>query len=212
MDTKACSRCRETKTLDQFYRKEGRPSSWCKPCTLADIKARYRSKHPEPPPYQPPAEKACNKCGVTKPLEQFHRHRSARDGRNSFCAVCATAAASAWNKANPGYHRQKAKEYGLRHPDRKADNNLRWRLGLPWGTYAQMLEAQGGKCAICGTTKPGDRIKRFHTDHDEASGDVRGLLCNNCNNGIGRLNHDPIRLRLAADYLDRWILSKRTST
>jgi hypothetical protein len=203
MDTKACSRCRETKTLDQFYRKEGRPSSWCKPCTLADIKARYRSKHPEPPPYLLPTEKACNKCGVTKPLEQFHRRRSSRDGRNSICADCNTEAAAKFNKAHPDYHRIKMREWGKKNPDRKADIQLKVRLGVPHGTYARMLAEQDGKCGICGDSDPGARISRFHVDHDKESGIVRGLLCGRCNTGIGQLRHSKPILLAAIGYLER---------
>jgi len=203
MDTKACSRCRETKTLDQFYRKEGRPSSWCKPCTLADIKARYRSKHPEPPPYQPPAEKACNKCGVTKPLEQFHRRRSSRDGRNSICADCNTATSLAFNQSHPDYHRRHAREWARKNPERKADNHLKWRLGLPYGTYDEMFAAQGGKCGICGDASPGARTTRFHVDHDKETGAIRGLLCGRCNTGIGQMRHSQPILLAAIDYLAR---------
>jgi hypothetical protein len=201
MDTKSCSRCGETKPLDEFYRKEGRPSSWCKVCTLADIKRRYRSKHPEPPPYQPPTEKACKKCGETKPIEQYHRRRSARDGRQTICATCATAIAAAFNKSHPDYHRQHAKAWGRANPERKADIALKTRLGIPYGTYDRMFAEQEGKCAICKTDSPGARTKRFHVDHDNDTGVIRGLLCSRCNTGIGQLRHSETLLLAAIAYL-----------
>jgi hypothetical protein len=33
--------------------------------------------------------KPCSKCGVTKPLDQFHRFANARDGRRAECKECA---------------------------------------------------------------------------------------------------------------------------
>lgn len=50
------------------------------------------------------------------------------------------------------------------------------QLGVTDEDYARMLEAQDGKCAIqgCGRTP---KTRRFHVDHDHATGYVRGLLC-----------------------------------
>lgn len=204
MVTKRCYRCGETKPASEFYNNRGHRdglSAACRPCTKAEAHERWRAKHPEPPPYVAPTEKACTKCHVVKPLDQFHRRASARDGRQPYCGVCATADALAWNQANPGYHRQKANEYRLRHPEKVADRALRWKLGVAVGTYADMLAAQDGKCAICGTTDPGPRIKRFHVDHCHATGQVRGLLCHSCNIGLGAFRDKPNLLILASKYL-----------
>lgn len=64
-----------------------------------------------------------------------------------------------------------------------------------------MLEAQGGKCAICGG-EPGGRWKRqFHVDHNHTTGAIRKLLCHGCNAGIGNFGEDPARLLAAIAYL-----------
>lgn len=206
---KRCTFCGEDKPATAFYNNRGHRdglSTYCKPCTLADRRRTWRAKHPEPPPYEPPAEKACTKCGEVKPLDQFHRRKAARDGRQTYCAICATALALAFNKRNPEYHRQAARLHAARHPDRKADNSLKWRLGVPYGTYDRIFAEQDGKCAICGTTDPGSGTKRLHMDHNGVTGQIRGLLCGSCNNGIGRFSHDPIRIINAAAYLKKWIL------
>lgn len=44
--------------------------------------------------------KRCGACGCVKPLDQFHKNKSRKDGRNSHCKECATARACAWQKAN----------------------------------------------------------------------------------------------------------------
>lgn len=63
-----------------------------------------------------------------------------------------------------------------------------------------MLRQQGSACAICGTKTSG-RKSHWCVDHDHAMGAVRGLLCRNCNVGLGNFQDNPATLRRAADYL-----------
>jgi hypothetical protein len=58
-----------------------------------------------------------------------------------------------------------------------------------------MIEAQGGTCAVC----PGPPQ---HVDHDHETGEVRGILCFNCNQALGNVRDDPKTLRGLARYLD----------
>ena len=60
-----------------------------------------------------------------------------------------------------------------------------------------MLEAQGGLCAVCRTAPAA------HVDHDHGTGEVRELLCFNCNGGLDQFKDDPAVLRAAADYVER---------
>lgn len=55
-----------------------------------------------------------------------------------------------------------------------------------------------GWCHICG-----DENKKLHIDHDHLTGQVRGLLCFDCNTGIGKLQHDKSILLAAVIYLDK---------
>lgn len=63
----------------------------------------------------------------------------------------------------------------------------------------RLLLAQNEVCAICRTADWGH--KGPAVDHDHATGRVRGVLCSNCNQGLGRFKDDPVRLRAAAEYL-----------
>jgi hypothetical protein len=65
-----------------------------------------------------------------------------------------------------------------------------------------MLVEQNYRCAICGTDKPTGKWVVFAVDHCHVTGKVRGLLCNECNRGMGLLRDDATLLRKAADYLD----------
>jgi hypothetical protein len=208
MQTKICFQCHETKPADQFYRNKGHKdglSARCIDCTKLDMHRRWRAKHPEPPPYVPPTEKLCKGCFKVKPLDEFHRHKSPRDGRQGRCKACQVAGIRANHQNNPRKHAAYNREWDRRNPDKKADTQLKSRLGLAHGTYATMLATQDGKCGICDTTKPGGNTwKRFPVDHDDITGQVRGLLCNSCNNGIGRFRHDPILLQKAISYLSKY--------
>jgi hypothetical protein len=85
--------------------------------------------------------------------------------------------------------------------------NLQRRFKITGEDYAAMLAAQGGVCAICGGaethTYASGKVKDLAVDHCHATNTNRGLLCFNCNQGLGRFQDDPTRLRAAADYLDR---------
>ena len=80
--------------------------------------------------------------------------------------------------------------------------------------YQDMLAAQDGRCAACGTDEPGGYAGRhgtFNADHDHDTGEVRGLLCYRCNRGIGLFKDDPDLMRLVAQYLDRYRHRKSAS-
>lgn len=79
----------------------------------------------------------------------------------------------------------------------------RSQYGLTQADLDAMLAEQGGVCAICGTAKWNGHHDRPFVDHCHRTGKVRGLLCSECNNGIGKLKDDPAILEAALAYLRR---------
>jgi hypothetical protein len=73
------------------------------------------------------------------------------------------------------------------------------RYGISDEEYRQRWKEQGGKCAICGAAS--SVMGELAVDHDHTTGDVRGLLCSNCNLAIGNLRDSPALCRRAAEYL-----------
>jgi hypothetical protein len=69
------------------------------------------------------------------------------------------------------------------------------RAGILKQEYDKLLAEQDGKCAICGTTT------KLVVDHDHQSLCVRGLLCSNCNRGLGYLKDSIEIIEKAALYL-----------
>ena len=75
------------------------------------------------------------------------------------------------------------------------------KYGITVEEYNNMLNAQDGICAICGV----DRIGRnMPVDHDHQTGEIRAILCGNCNRGLGMFMDNPQTLRLAADYIEKF--------
>lgn len=73
------------------------------------------------------------------------------------------------------------------------------QYGISDRMYEARLKMQKGGCAICG--KPPDARKKLAIDHNHQTGEVRGLLCLNCNHALGLLEDDVRRLKLAIRYL-----------
>ena len=116
--------------------------------------------------------------------------------------------------ALPGWHDSRTKEgraaymqtYRSTRRGHLSAKDRERRFGITAERYAEMVEAQGGLCAICGKpeceTRNG-KVKALAVDHDHESGRIRGLLCVACNTGLGKLGDDPVVLRKAAAYVER---------
>lgn len=89
-----------------------------------------------------------------------------------------------------------AKAWRKKNPIAQKNIELKSSFGITIDDYFDMLERQGGGCAICKTTDNG-KYEYFAVDHCHSTGNVRGLLCSNCNTGLG-LFQDRIELLDAA--------------
>lgn len=80
------------------------------------------------------------------------------------------------------------------------------KYGISGAEYDAMYAAQGGLCAIC---RQPDRVGIYGEvlaiDHCHDAGRIRGLLCSNCNRGLGMFLDDPDRLMAAAAYLLQYV-------
>ena len=88
--------------------------------------------------------------------------------------------------------------FHARHPEKRAEFNRKAKYGLTAEKFAIMLETQKGLCAIC-KTEP----KQFTVDHCHQSNNVRGLLCHDCNLGLGRFKDSIGNLKQAIQYLTK---------
>lgn len=88
------------------------------------------------------------------------------------------------------------------------DRDFRKKYGISYADYAALLQKQNGLCACCGRAESKvqfGNVRMLSVDHDHETEKVRGLLCGNCNQGIGYFGNDrPDLLRKAAAYLDAY--------
>lgn len=161
-------------------------------------------------------EKRCTKCGVLKPLSEFHRFRRSPDGYKPTCCVCNSISACEWQRKNKEKHRRSRLRYSrsekrktTRHilyanssdmRERRRVENLR-KFGLTVHDYEKMFKEQLGVCAIC---EQPSGSKRLAVDHDHQTGRIRGLLCAGCNVILGRWKDSPEIAMRAHDYLKRY--------
>lgn len=95
----------------------------------------------------------------------------------------------------------RAREWEKRNPFYRKNTYLKRMFGITIGDYDSMMDAQGCVCAIC--KQPSDGKKALAVDHCHSTEQVRGLLCVNCNRGLGHFNDKPELLEAAIDYLQK---------
>lgn len=103
-----------------------------------------------------------------------------------------------------------ARAWAAQNTHRKRNSRLKSEFNITLEEYNILLEKQNGQCAICGKKstgiqETGKRERSMHVDHNHETGEVRGLLCPQCNFGIGQFKDNPQILRAAADYLDSFL-------
>jgi hypothetical protein len=124
--------------------------------------------------------KRCPRCGTYKHFNDFPKNRASRDGLGTYCKPCHGVGVKKSVELHHGGHRPYL---------------LKLRYGIDAAKAEALLRAQDGKCAVCGDPSP------EHVDHDHLSGDVRGILCFNCNGALGRFEDDPEIMERAIEYL-----------
>lgn len=137
----------------------------------------------------------CFNCGVRKKIDKFAKQAECTDGRAGICHKCRAAQSKKYRREHPVYERKRQK-YNSIYAGCK-------RAGISTKQYFEMFRAQNGKCAICGVSHLElDRL--LSIDHDHNVEIIRGLLCNNCNAGLGLFRDNPNMLASAIKYLEKY--------
>ena len=131
--------------------------------------------------------KECYNCKEVKGVGEFQRKSSAKDGLHPSCKEC-----------------KQTKERKKRSPKYSRRTNLKRNYGMTLEDYDKMFRDQAGVCAICGEPETSPRVSNLTVDHCHNTNKVRGLLCNNCNRGIGLLKDNPKILDKARQYLEKY--------
>lgn len=94
-------------------------------------------------------------------------------------------------------------------PSFDRDYAYRRKYSMSLDEVRTQIAQQGGHCGTCEFVLDPEMAKDPDTgrvlwgvDHDHDSGDVRGILCHDCNNGLKHFRDRPDVLRRAAEYLE----------
>jgi hypothetical protein len=177
-----CPRCK-TRRLSR------KNAGYCRECVKAVSRARTEKRKALflSGDLQHPTEKQCRRCRKVKNAGRFSVHYRIGDGLSNWCKECTSEHCTKTNK--------------------------RRKYGMDDSAIVAMLSSQGNACAIClRQITFGERKNNFHIDHDHQTGSVRGILCETCNPGLGKLGDDPARIAMAIAYLKRTMsLNRRNS-
>lgn len=121
----------------------------------------------------------CTKCGRLLPLSEFYM-RETRKGRRYLRRDCKSCV------------KQRSREWGVDYRTQPGRLDQVWErrilrmFGLTPEDVLAMLKRQHFRCLLCqGIGYKDERYKWPVVDHDHATGDIRGLLCNFCNRQLG---------------------------
>ena len=162
--------------------------------------------------------KICCTCGESLPAtkEFFHVRNTSPDGLRCDCKKCRKEKIPKRDretkrcfycdiiKPNTTEYFYSQSKGGLRsqciecHSKYQKEQKLLSKYNLTLEQYNNKCEEQDFKCQICG------KKKKLYVDHNHSTNEVRGLLCDLCNRGIGMLQEDPQILINAINYLKKY--------
>lgn len=106
-----------------------------------------------------------------------------------------------WYSKNKEKQAVYMKAWFLKNKDKQSAYIRKMKFGITSKELDAMVINQNGACAICFGQSVG--YGKFHVDHDHVSGRVRGLLCHNCNVGLGHFKDSVSYLMAAISYLSK---------
>lgn len=101
----------------------------------------------------------------------------------------------AFRLEHPDALKERQKRYYHQNKEKITDQTRKYLYGCTKEQYNELLMWQDGKCAICRSKMT------LSIDHDHKTGKIRGLLCRNCNSGLGFFGESIETLQNAINYV-----------
>ena len=137
--------------------------------------------------------KFCSRCKTEKSISNFSKDRSRNGDLRCWCRLC-------MNKYQRDRRKIKSKATNYKNDRRYRFKNC---YGITTDDYSKMFQGQDGYCALCGKCQS-ELTRCLDVDHNHLTGKVRGLLCSECNTGLGKFRVDEKGIELlekAINYL-----------
>lgn len=142
--------------------------------------------------------KKCAGCKNLFPVESFGWDHKIKGHRKSRCRECTNKRQREDRITNNEKRRELDRKLYARNADKVYRQNLKRKFGLS-DTQIRLIE-NTPQCDICGRFATD---KKLVVDHCHRTGKNRGVLCSQCNAGLGQFRDDPTLLRQAALYAER---------
>ena len=134
--------------------------------------------------------KACKLCNEEKLLEDFYQFHDKWSDKYYFSSRC-----------RPCHYKHKKENPNT--PKQTKATKLKLRYGLTYEEWEKIREEEGHACMICSITE-NELGKVLDVDHCHSTGKARGVLCNPCNNMLGRAKDNINLLKAAVTYLETY--------
>jgi hypothetical protein len=144
--------------------------------------------------------KLCPDCKQEKPLSEFYKSKSHKDGLHYCCKQCNTIRTRKYKRTNKEKVLAQARKSDYARRDKAWAYRIKRIYGITPEQYNDLLEKQNHRCAIC--SKEAKNLKqRLNIDHDHVTGEIRGLLCSDCNHRLIGRRRDADLFESASRYL-----------
>ena len=141
----------------------------------------------------------CKHCKGDKEISHFYQTKMKSGNTYYQCKKYHAEYVKRWkNKDKKSFLRKEREKYNKLSLSKKKNRHLRKTYGITLADFKAMMKRQAGKCVIGNET-----LTKFntHVDHCHATGKIRGLLCKECNVGLGNFTDSVIKLKKAITYL-----------
>jgi hypothetical protein len=186
--SKPCSRCGESKSGVEFYKKTSTPdglSSACRVCSKAMEKASKKRRAAATPPM---THKVCSGCKVCHPASEFHKNAACPGGLAAYCKPCMVevcvrlratrrAATTRNHKSDPVRLAAWRKKYYDAHRAARVENANRWQRENPGLANAKVRLRQVNKLRATPSWADLEFIELLYVETSDLSRrEVRGVF------------------------------------
>jgi len=189
---KQCTQCKEWKSRDLFNKRAAKADglqSECRACHTERCR-KYKKENPEKVAESLRKSREKHRDEINEKARAY-----AQQNRQKIRECCRKSRLN-----NLEQYRERERAYYHANKGKIREKTLKAKYGITLSQYNMILSMQEFKCACCGKEDSGGNGS-FNVDHDHDTGRIRGLLCQNCNAGIGQLGDTVEGILNAVRYL-----------